>query len=362
MQRKTAIILGDSFNNTLGLIRSLGEAGTKVILILVGNDRLFVSRSKYVSKVYKIHTLDVIEELLKRIANEYSGSYLICSNDKAAKWVDDNEKWLSKLYLTPMRGNRLGHLFEKPEQCELAEKFGIKVPKSVIYNRCSQFPVDIEYPILLKPADSNSGEKSDIHICRTSEEVKKALEQDSKCDTYIVQEYIKKEYEINMIGIGTENGVIIPGGIRKIRHYPTIYSACSYGLFTPAADLNVNVEPIKRMIEAIGYHGPFSVEFLHKNGKDYFMEVNFRHDGLAYTATASGVNLLKMYIEGRPIQYSIKPTYMMDISTDYCHVKDGNMTRTEWAKDFMKTQCQLNFNWRDPIPTMRYYLNKFTKK
>ena len=44
-------------------------------------------------------------------------------------------------------------------------------------------------------------------------------------------------------------------------------------------------------MQHVGYHGPFSVELLHKNAKNYFMEVNFRHDGLAYAATASGVNL-----------------------------------------------------------------------
>ncbi len=358
---KPVIILGDSFNNTLGLIRSLGEAGAKVILILVGDDRLFVGKSRYVTEVHKIDTLAEIKELLNELAKEYSGSYLICSNDKAAKLVDDNETWLSETYVTPMRGKCLGNLFEKPLQCALAEKFRIKVPKSVIYKRGFHFPTNLKYPILMKPADSNAGEKSDIHICRTAEDVEIALAQESKCDEYIVQEYIEKEFELNMIGVSTDNGVVIPGGIRKIRHYPTIYSPCSFGRFMAASDLGVDVEPIKRMIEYTGYHGPFSVEFLRKDGQNYFMEINFRHDGLAYTATEAGANLLKMYVEGQPLQYSIKPTYMMDISIDYCHVKDGHISRSRWLKDFMRTGCQLNFNRHDPMPTVKYYLSKFSR-
>lgn len=50
--------------------------------------------------------------------------------------------------------------------------------------------------------------------------------------------------------------------------------------------------------------------------------------------------------------------WMMDLSTDFCHVKDGNITRMTWIKDFLHTKCQLNFNWKDPMPTVCYYMNK----
>lgn len=355
MQRKSVIILGDSFNNTLGLIRSLGEAKAEVILILIGHDRLFVSSSKYISQLHRVESLAEVEPILR----QYSGEILLCTNDKAAKWIDDNEPRLSTRFTTPMRGKHLGDLFEKPTQCAMAEKFGITVPKSRIYTRGSAFPEDIEYPILLKPADSNAGEKSDIHICHNKAEVDEALKQESSCTTYIVQEYIQKEYEINMIGVSTDHGVVIPGGIKKIRHYPTTYSPCSYGRFMSASDLGVDVRPIQDMVEAIGYRGPFSVEFLRKDGKNYFMEINFRHDGLAYAATAAGANLPQMYLQGKPLPYHVRPTYMMDLSTDYCHVKDRTLNRLTWFRDFLRTRCQLNFNPRDPMPTIKYYQAKF---
>ena len=55
-------------------------------------------------------------------------------------------------------------------------------------------------------------------------------------------------------------------------------------------------------------------------------------------------------------------TYMMDISIDYCHVKEGTITKYRWLKDFLKTGCQLNFNWKDPMPTLCYYWNKISSK
>lgn len=355
----TAIVLGDSFNNTLGLIRSLGQVGAKIILILVGGDRLFIRKSRYVRELFKVTSLSECGALLREMADVYKGAFLICSNDKAAKWIDDNESWLSKLFLTPMRGKQLGDLFDKPHQCKLAEEFGVKIPCSVLYENGSKFPTGIDYPILMKPANSNNGEKSDIHICRNRSELDKALKQTTSCSTFIIQEYIEKDFEINLIGISTDSGVIIPGGIRKIRHYPTIYSPCSFGQFLSINDISIDTEPIKKMIEGIGYKGPFSVEFLRKGSQSYFMEINFRHDGLAYAATSAGVNLLKFYVNAVHGDFDVKPIYLMDLSTDYCHVKDGNISRKIWISEFIRTQCQLNFNWKDPMPTVFYYMSKF---
>jgi len=358
MNHKSVIIIGDSFNNTLGLIRSLGQGGVKVILLLVGNDRLSVCKSRYLYKAIRLKSIYECGIALKEIATNYGGSFLICSNDRAAKWLDENELWLSKIYKTPMRGSSLGNLFDKATQCELASQFGITVPKSIIYKVRDTFPNNLNYPILMKPANSNGGEKSDIHICYSREDAERALAIDSTCSTFIVQEYIEKDFEINMIGVATDTDVIIPGGIKKLRHYPTIYSPCSYGVFMSANKLGIDTRPIERMIEAIGYQGPFSVEFLQKDNEKYFMEVNFRHDGLAYAATSAGANLLRMYVDGRPYSYTIRDTNMMDLSTDYCHVKVGHLSRYAWFKDFLRTKCQLNFNWRDPMPTIYYYLSK----
>lgn len=358
MQRKTAIVLGDSFNNTLGLVRSLGQARVKVILILVGHDRLFVSRSRFVGTTVRVNSLEGCGNVLEELKSQYQGASIICTNDKAAKWVDEREKTLSKYFLTPMRGRSLGNLFDKPKQCELAQQFGVAVPRSFLHKPGDGLPVDLKFPLLLKPANSNNGSKSDIHICQNIHQMNDAMMQPSECDTFICQEFIEKDFEINMIGIATDQGVYIPGGIKKLRHYPTIYSPCSFGHFLPASILGVEVEPLRAMMEGVGYRGPFSVEFLRSSGKSYFMEINFRHDGLAYAATAAGTNLMEYYFSGSHHESRVRPTYMMDLSTDYCHVKDGRLSKTAWFWDFIHTGCQLNFNWHDPKPTIYYYLSK----
>lgn len=357
-----AIIIGDSFNNTLGLIRSLGEARVEIILLLVGDDRLFVSKSKYLqrSHVFRIATLDECLPVLNRVADKTVRQMIICTNDFAAQYIDAHENVLCSDYVTPMRGKCLGNFLDKDEQCRLAESCGFTVPRSFVYKRNESFP-NISYPLLMKPVNSNTGAKSDIHICYRKEEVDRALSEVSVCEQFIVQEFIEKEYEINLIGVSTDNGVYVPGGIKKIRHYPTIYSPCSFGEFRSVKDLNVDIRPILNFMQRVGYYGPFSVELLHKGDKNYFMEVNFRHDGLAYAATASGVNLPALLFKPLIMSGAVRKTYMMDLSIDYCHVKNGALSRMQWLSDFLKTRCQLNFNLRDPMPTICYYFNKLKR-
>ena len=138
MSEYTAIVLGDSFNNTLGLIRSLGEGGIDQRLILVGEqDRLFVSSSKYLSKgkVLKIKCIEDSLELLKSLADSSHRQVIICTNDIAATFVDAHEEELSLTYLTPMRGRHLGDYMNKDMQCQLAQACGFDVPQSIVYHR-----------------------------------------------------------------------------------------------------------------------------------------------------------------------------------------------------------------------------------
>lgn len=355
--RKNAVVIGNSFNNTLGLIRSLGKAGVRVNLILVGKDRLYIAKSRYISK---LHTVNDTQECLEILLNspEYFGSYLICSFDEAANWIDSHEEILANHYRTPMMGKQLGPLFDKPFQCQMAAKFNIKVPKSSLYIRGAEFPKDIPFPIILKPANSTTGAKSDIHVCHNERDLAKSLEIDSDCSDFIVQEYIDKDYEINLIGVSTKDEIIIPGGIKKIRHFPNRNSPCSFGIFLSKETLGIDTTHLIKMISSIGYTGPFSVEFVRKDGVDYFMEINFRHDGLAYAATAAGINLLGRLFSNEAGNYKVTPTYMMDLSIDYNHVKEGNIDKRHWLRDFIKTRCQLNFNISDPAPTFHYYFHK----
>lgn len=365
----SAIIIGDSTNNTLSIIRSLGEANIEQTLILkCDEDVCFIAKSKYL-KNSSVHYIAVIEDcmpILEELKQDATRKqYLICSFDEAAVFIDEKEPILAPFFCTPTRGKQIGDLFNKDKQCKLANECGLVVPQSQRFRRTENLDdLVFDYPILLKPLNSTQGEKSDIHICQNRIEMEKALLTESHCSDFILQEFIDKEYEINCLGMRTEKGIFLAGGIQKYRHYPPIVGACSYGLLKPMSELDIDVSSIECLLVQTNYYGPFSVEFLHKYNKNYFMEVNFRNDGLAYAATASGANLHALYINPDMVidKKQIHKVYVMNYSIDFLYVKNGTLSLWIWIRDLLRTRCFININFKDLNPTICYYRNKIGSK
>lgn len=365
---KQVIIIGDSSHNTLSAVRSFGEAGIPLALILVClQDVHFVQQSKYLKSgnCYVVPALDGCHTVLERLHEDGLSQILMTTFDAAAQWVDEREKQLSKWFQTPCRGKQLGKLFNKAEQCKLAAECGLLVPKSVIYTRVD-LPLDnsIPYPLITKPLVSSEGEKGDIHICNNSQELDEALALESHCEKFLIQEYIKKDFEINALGVSTDKGVVFGGAIHKVRHWPPLVGTCSFGVFDRIASFNLDLDGIRCFLEHSGYHGSFSVEFVHtKEGSNYFMEVNFRNDGLAYASTCAGANLHALYADGN---YQIdwkrfRRTYMMNYSIDLLYVKQGRLSWYRWLWDFLRTRCFINFCWSDLGPLIAYYKAKWKR-
>jgi len=366
---KQVIIIGDSSHNTLGAVRSFGHAKIPQTLILVTeNDVCFVKYSKYLQQnnCFTVPNVEDCQSILDSLHSASEKSLLMTTFDSAAEWVDSNEQYLSQHFLTPCRGKQLGKLFNKAEQCKLAAECGLTVPFSVIYKRGTDLPVDvIKFPLITKPLISASGEKSDIHICQSLEELNQALANNSHCDSFIIQEFVEKEYEIDAVGICTDNGVVMGGAIQKIRHWPRLVGAGAYGIFRKITDFDLNISGIQLFWEKSDYRGPFSVEFLHtKDHKNYFMEFNFRNEGLAYASTCAGANLHALYFDG---SYKIdwkkfRNTYMMNYSIDFLYVKDGDISIFRWLRDFLRTRCFINFAITDLNPLIEHYKEKLCKK
>lgn len=369
MQNNVAIVIGDSTHNTLSAVRSLGEAGICQYLILKCDaDVCFVAKSKYLNSenIFHIHNISECLNALTQIKESSPANvlpYIICTFDEAATFIDDNEPSLCKNFITPCRGNQIGNLFNKENQCRLAKDVGLLTPKTISFDRDTDYkiPDNFNYPLILKPLLSTDGEKSDIHICYNPDEIKKALETDSQCSKFVLQEFIEKECELDCIGVSTDDEVFIAGAVKKIRHYPPKIGAGAYGLFLPFYLLDIDIKAIYQFIRTSGYYGPFSIEFVHNDNQNYFMEVNFRNEGLAYAATAAGSNLHAMYLGVPQNLVKIRPTYIMNYSLDYLYVKEGNLSFFKWLRDFLRTRGFININFKDLNPIISYYTSKFKR-
>ncbi len=362
------IVIGDSSNNTLGAIRSFGEAGVAQTLILVSpNDICHVQCSKYLKHGNCIlaASLEDCQIILDNLKSKAEKAYLMTTFDATAQWVDEREAELSRHFVTPCRGRQLGRLFDKAEQCRLALECGLLVPKSVIYHRGATTPdAEIGYPLITKPLVSSQGEKGDIHICHSRQELEEALQKESHCRSFLFQEFIEKEYEIDAVGVSTDSEVVFVGAIHKYRHWPPLTGAGAFGVFERIETFDIDTAAVKRFLAQAGYHGPFSVEFVHtKEGRNYFMEVNFRNEGLAYASTCAGANLHALYVH--PDYWidwkKFRRTYMMNYGIDLLYVKNGMLSGWRWLKDFLRTRCFINLCFSDLGPTIAHYKAKWRK-
>ncbi|MCQ2113707.1 MAG: ATP-grasp domain-containing protein [Bacteroidaceae bacterium] len=365
MQR--AIIIGDATHNTLSAVRSLGEARITFVLIMIADaDPLFVRKSRYLNKdnFYWLRTFEGCEDVLRKLALDGNEQTLFTTFDMGAEWVDAREPELSKYFRTPCRGRQLKNLFNKEQQCKLAKECGLTIPFSVVYDRKEKLPIEkLSFPVIIKPLISSKGTKGDIHVCRDLQELESALGETSDCEKFIVQEFIEKDFEVDCVGVRTERDTILLA-IRKIRHWPRLVGAGAFAYVEKIDSYKINKSMVVAFLEKAGYYGPFSIEFLHKGGKNYFMEVNLRNEGLAYTATAAGVNLHAYYVLNKTILDWSKyhPVYMMNTSVDFLYVKEKEVRLCQWVQDLMKTRAFININFHDLKPLCFYYLTKLKNK
>ncbi len=355
------IVFGGNHHNTLGVIRSLGKRGIKVYALIHGGCKSFVGKSRYITKSWIIdREEDGIELLIKQFAHEKVKPVIICCSDGASSVVDSNYEVLKKYFYFPNAGQqgRINELMNKETMRLLAEECGMLTPSTWSLKIGDNIPEDIKYPCITKPLCSIEGSKADIYICQTSDELIDSLQKiHSK---YVqIQEYIDKEFEFQLIGCSLNGGeqVVIPG-ISKIIRASKI-SNTGFLSYIPCEQFDFDLTFTKNFIKRTGYSGLFSVEFLRsRSGETYFMEINFRNDGNAYSVTAAGCNLPYIWtlghaggdIENEPLAIS-KPIYVMPETIDFItNVLKGDLSFGAWLKDVRRSQGFLLFNKKDIKP------------
>lgn len=270
----------------------------------------------------------------------FDKSYIICTGDSEAEFIDLHEDILWPFYITPARGGCIGSYFNKETQYDLAKELNIKIPKSIVFQKGDGIEnILLRYPILTKPFNSADGCKGDIHVCKNQTELRQAIFRAGACNTFILQEFIDKDYEINTLGVRTENGVIWGGSIQKYRHNPWIVGSGTFAKIYPVQKFGLPLKKIEAFLNVVGYYGPFSVEFLHKSGENYFLEVNFRNDGLGHVATSAGMNLPALYVDGNSKHLrQFKSLYMMNVWLDFSLVYKRKISIFRWLIDLLRSQ------------------------
>lgn len=352
------IVIGGDHHNTLGVIRGLGERGIQSDLILITPSKMtFVDASKYVNCSYKINNeTDLANLLLTHYKNEQVPPVIICCSDSSSEYIDSNRDVLAPSFILPgaEKQGRISYLMSKKIMSEMAVEIGFQIPQTCYGDEIDIEPI-IPLPCIIKPIVSAKGSKTDIHICHSWDEVIKDVEEIGR-DNVQIQQFIDKDFEYQLIGCSTKNEVIIPGVSRILR--PCKGSNTSFLHYTPLEEGFCDIEKCKEFVKCTGYHGLFSMEFLRdKNGKDYFMEINFRNDGNAICVTAAGMSLPYIwYLDSIGQDYSIESNNIINsvyVMPDVAELKlllTGQISLKQYFDDFRKTNRFMEYDKRDKKP------------
>ena len=356
----TVIVFATEHYNTLGLIRSLGEAGMEPDYIAIKGKAKVASTSKYVNRCYFVDSINGgYEILLREYGNLVEKPIVLCMEDKVLGVMDEHYNDICDRFImfsSGQKGRTLEYM-NKFRILELAKKHGLKTLDTIVVKR-GEVPTDLVYPVITKSISPTvGGWKSDVHICESEEELKSAYDHVLSPEV-VIQRYIDKKNECCLDGISFRKGkyVLIP--IESTYNYLIRGYYSPYMTVKPFVDIKMK-KALDEMFEEIGFEGIYSVEFLiDQNDNYYFSEINFRHSTWGYAATVAGMNMPELWIKGMlegEIPENSKKTFepftaMVEPIDFQKRVVERNMDLKEWIGELLDCKCPFYFNKDDLEP------------
>lgn len=358
--------------NPLGIVRTLGEAGIRPIVVIVKGDLKFVGQSKYVKKRYYVDNPESGIELIKSLfAQEGEKSYILTGDDVSVMTLDKHYDELKDYFYFYNAGEagRIIHYMNKDTMINLVTKHGLNVAKTWRV-KVGEIPTDIEFPIMTKALNSFGAEWKDIvYICHNVDELNDAYKK-IKSSEILLQRYVEKINEVSFDGFSVNNGK------DSIILTEVYQEYCIPDKYSPYWDVRNNTDyettsKIKQIIKEIGLEGIFEFEFMIDiNKKLWFLEINFRNTALGYSTTSAGMPQVVLWCDSmvkREIDHKIiKPIpegfKAMAECFDYdARVKKGIISKKEWKKQYKSCQCKLYKGHDDNLPFYRFMWYKLTK-
>lgn len=354
--------------NPLGMIRGLGCMGIHPIYISVKRRYEVATKSKYISKLHKVDSIQEGYELLMReYGNEEIKPYLLFSDDKSVGYFDlKYNEWKDKFIgFNAGKQGRINKFIDKFEIQQCAKRHGFNVLESFVIHKDGKIPDNLWYPVITKDISPNVGNwKADVYICQNEEELVGAMERIAS-NEIMVQHFVDKQNEMALEGYtinqGTEMHIVTQMTWKYLiqGYYSPYHDVC---MFTDE-DLE---SKLLSMFKEIGFEGVFEVEFLiDKDGTQYFMETNFRAS--AWNSTGMFADMPLPYLWAKGMEYGcidsrdrkeFEPFTSMSEVIDYAHrVETGLISEPEWWKDFREAKCTFIYNKDDIAPFEAVYDN-----
>jgi len=371
--REYIVFVSKEHYNPLGIVRTLGEAGIKPVVVSVRGDLNMVTRSRYVKEK---HIVNTPEEGIKLILSEYAKSkdeksFILTGDDVTVSTLDNHYDELKDYFYFYNAGEngRVRKYMNKDEISALAIKHGFNVAKTWKVTP-GEIPEDIEFPIITKAIHSFGAEwKNIVFICNNDEELKNAYSK-MKSEYVLLQKYIEKSDERAYEGFCVNRGKDVFISMETYQEYSI---DDKYTPFWSLKNCN-DQEFIKKatgMLSEIGFEGIFEFEFMvDKNGELWFLEINLRNTVIGYATTVAGMPSITLWCESM-LQGEIADGCYKEIPEgfkamaecfDYdVRVKSGMISKREWLKQYKATNAKLYKGKNDFRPFLIFMWYKLTK-
>lgn len=350
------IIVGGNHHNGLGLARSLGGNGIEIHSVVADECKnSFLAHSKFVSSCTVFsNEKEAFDYVLATYSNESERPVLIPYSDRAACELDLRLDEFRGKFHVPSIGNQQGAIaamMNKQKQVGFAQKYNLRMAKTctVLFagkDRSVDLP-DIPYPCIIKPAVSAEGDKKDIAVCQTAQELSVQMEKYRKAgySSALVQEYLTIDYEIDVFGciINADPGIcFVP--TQTIRSWPPQGGTNSFSKIITEESLIKKCRQIIQGLKAEGFYGLYDIELFVVGDDVLLNEINYRNSGDVYMALSQGYSYPYAWVSdcmGMPVHIAEHPErgdYTMTECADLRNAIFGTLSLKQWLMDFR--QCR----------------------
>ena len=382
-EKPLVVVLSRIYSTGLAVVRSLGAEGYPVDYI--GNchkegQSIIAAQSKYINRSVEVVSKKVAgggDELImnelrkyRRMKKKDERVVLFPTDDYTASVMDANRDVLKKIFVMPhITGGTEGLMVQKMRktvQRGMALSAGLNVPKEWIMDLREKdivIPEDMVYPCFVKPAESITGYKREMRICKDEkalwDHLFKLKNRFSNREV-LVQEFLDIDYEIDMSGICFDQEVIIPAIIKKTQVAQYERGVTLAGKVVPFEELDEGTRlSLIRLMKAFRYNGMFDLELNVVGDKYYFNEVNLRSGGPNYSYFMSGVNLPAVAVKGLLGQsYDAEETKVKSYGKNFIYEKvawddyaAGYINKRQLNKMLAAADIRLLESEDDPAPT-----------
>lgn len=307
--KPTIIVIGSADIIKLGLIRSFGESGYKVISVQIAGANKLKMRpldyySKYISAYYFTKAANLVDLLIGKCRDDEHKPILMPLTDSMVYLIDQSLSKLSKYFIFPnvnLQEGGITRLLNKVLQKKIAAESGLNVPKTweiSFVDGDFVIPEDIEYPCFVKGALSYKSKKQYQKKCNSFQELNHLLTLCKRAGVYdlCAEEYLDIDKEVGVIAFSSQTECAIPAIVEFLEMGRNPKGGISMrGQICPANNREL-IQAIKLFLTKTCYVGICNLDFIVSRGKYYFVEVNFRYAAYGYGIFKSGVKVPDMIV------------------------------------------------------------------